>query len=173
MVSAANLQLLRLCLFSHHPAAGTVSPNDTSCAKLMPPLAPARAPKAASHFLHLLVLGRNLEASVTFTFFSAKCQPHHVSHSDSFRFHDALRTRWEVFPFLPTAQHCSWPGVLVASFLFFCTVPMSACWDFDASNHAPNPGVARAGKTGACGHVLAQHAAKHSRGSPGQPPQCT
>ena len=82
-----------------------------SCAKLISSLTLSRDWWAASHLLHLLVDARYLGVSITLTFFSAKCQPHHVSQLAKERFHEALRTLCEVFPFFPvkTAQH--WPGV--------------------------------------------------------------
>ena len=67
--------------------------NDTSCAKLTPPVTLSHDWKAASHFLQRFVPDIYLGVIMTFTFLSAKCQPHQVSQAARLTFQDALRMR--------------------------------------------------------------------------------
>ena len=67
--------------------------NDTSCAKLTPPVTLSHDWKAASHFLQRFVPDIYLGVIMTFTFLSAKCQPHQVSQAAGLTFQDALRMR--------------------------------------------------------------------------------
>ena len=61
----------------------------------------SRAWKAASHFLHFFVVDTKWGVSVTFTFLSAKCQPHHVSKWAMLMFHEAFLTLWDILPDRP------------------------------------------------------------------------
>ena len=101
--SAASVQQL----YRSKQLAATTLPsqlllsNFTRCAKLTPPLTMSRAWKAASHFLHFFVVDTKWGVSVTFTFLSAKCQPHHVSKWAMLMFHEAFLTLWDILPDRP------------------------------------------------------------------------
>ena len=132
-----------LCHAQLSPNPGALSPKVTSCAKVTPPLTSSRALKAASHFLHFEVFGRSFGAKGTLTFRSAKCQPHQVSQSASFKFQDAFRARCDVLPFLPTetAQRWSGPGgfaVVDFASLFFSALP---AWKSVTVARSKSPGT--------------------------------